>query len=859
MQPSKMQPIKLPTPFPQFEKFDASDLNTTSKIAGVDFVNRWSLADALRELLSNTVDQGKIVAEEYIGRDAPVDFKEERGCFLVSSGEKLLAKVTFKKEKAEFVTSYHWVKGAYKARVKPDAKISVNTCVLELVSYASKLHFKFLDIGETTKKGNLSMIGTHGEGLSGACVILAREGHNLSIECGYYKYRARIVNKDGTVYRQMERNDSKVLGDETVRIRIVFNPEWSYPLNLPALVRSVRLSPADVDAAVATDYGHVLVAPHMRGKIFVKEMFVTTDANCLFGYNFNDPEKTLLQDRDRKACEQNEFSTTSALSISQAAPKRYKDLMSDVPLTALAIDALRRHCEATRVPEGQKAMFLSVDSPELKEIRRLLNLVPMFCLPALHNHATIVRDFKAMLARDAQELDPTTRVGALKEPLRELLNVREVKQTGNADTDVGIWLADGVAYMTGVYSLGSAEAIGFTRFQLRSILDSLHFANIDSQTIVDIMELLRKQPMPEPLPEPVPPPSPVYCEAALEEKEGELLQDRAAEQVMQVMDEEEMAMETGDQRNGDPAAVLSGQIHGSQALPPLERLHVTSGAAIAALLVNEPAAQDEISMRENEASGKASFDSASSSASVVSASVEYKDGADAGALTLRETGTDEEVEGDWYCGSQSDVEDEDSELESEGHVDDGAEHSDATELSSDHSDYSDSFDGPKVYVNDDERADQPPPKRLKRARADTTGAPTAAAAAAVCAAPPPPPHLPLDPPLQTISLSTVHGSVVHQLSFRDEFGMWLYSDDATIEQAMVQQLEACVPTLEYRVKLRKLSALVHIVVFVTTDEQAPLGINVGPHIMCINLGDCVTEKSFRYCVDAQLSVLGLMK
>ena len=456
-------------------------------------------------------------------------------------------------------------------------------------------------------------------------------------------------------------------------------------------------------------------------------------------------------------------------------------------------------------------------------------------------------------------MDQTTRVGALKEPLQDLLNVRELRQFGNRDANVGIWLADGVAYMTGVYSFGSAKAIGFTRSQLCGIIAALRLANVDSQATADILELLRRQPMPEPLPESVPPSprSPVYCEAALEEKEGEPLQDRAAEQVMQVMgeEEEEVAMETEDLGNDNPVAVLPVPSHGSQALPPLEQLHVTSGAANAASLVNDPAAQDDISMSENEASGKDSVGSASSSASVVSASVEHKDGADAGALALGEASADEEVEGDWY--SETEDEEDAEELGSESYVYESSEDSDGSDSGADHSEDPSSSDGPEVYKNN-ESADHPPPKRLKRARADTTGAPTAAASAAVCAAPPPPPHLPLDPPPQEISLSTVHGSVVRQLRFRDEFGVWIYSDNVDSELAIVQQLEACVPAAEYRAKLRALSFLCNIVVFVSADKRALPAFNLDGN-MCINLKLCTDEEMFKYFVKAQLRALDVME
>ena len=420
-----MQPIQATKPIPPRKKFSNAYFNTTRHMAGEDFVHQWGLEEACRELLANLIDQAKTVALKNIGETAQIQFKQSQGCLEIHNGDKLLAKVTFAKKKDWFTTGYRSYTEGNKIRAEVVKKVQVYTRVLEFTNYASAMPFMMLHSGKTSKKNNLGVIGVHGEGLTAACVVLGREGHDVTIESAHDGYRAHIVHLRDDIFYQMDRECSKALGDQTVRIRIVFHPEWTHPLDLPALVRSVKLSPADIEAAIATDYGHVLVAPHMRGKIFVREMFVTTDANCLFGYNFNDPEKTLLQDRDRKACEQNGFLTTSALSISQvtvehvaqreevlkcflyapgydpngpeeAAPKRYKDLMSYVPLTALAIDALRKHCEATRVPEGQKAMFLSVDSPELKEIRRLLDLVPVFCLPALHNHATIVRDFKAM-------------------------------------------------------------------------------------------------------------------------------------------------------------------------------------------------------------------------------------------------------------------------------------------------------------------------------------------------------------------------------------------------------------------------------------------------------------------------------
>lgn len=85
----------------------------------------------------------------------------------------------------------------------------------------------------------------------------------------------------------------------------------------------------------------------------------------------------------------------------------------------------------------------------------------------------------------------------------------------------------------------------------------------------------------------------------------------------------------------------------------------------------------------------------------------------------------------------------------------------------------------------------------------------------------------------------------------------MYSDDPLATDKVLKLLQVCVPNKEDRHRLRILSSLLHIVVFVTSDPRAPPAFNSGAQCVCINLGSCASEQMFKYILHAQLQTANL--
>ena len=114
-----------------------------------------------------------------------------------------------------------------------------------------------------------------------------------------------------------------------------------------------------------------------------------------------------------------------------------------------------------------------------------------------------------------------------------------------------------------------------------------------------------------------------------------------------------------------------------------------------------------------------------------------------------------------------------------------------------------------------------------------------------------------DPPA-SILLGQDRPSVYRQ-SRHAATGVWLYCDDdkkkANPSGRMAAQLEWCVHTPMDRHKLLLLSALVHIVVFCTSDASAALVFSSEGNCVCVNLSsEGINETVFKYFLRSQLKM-----
>lgn len=508
-------------------EINAKYMNTPHRMAEVGWLPHWELREGMRELIANMIDQARTVADKSFSPQTPLEFTEEPGRFLVHIGTNLLAEANMGYKMRKFIRSYY-NGGCVKAKAVASDVTTEETQVIELINYSSVLPWTSFHVGHSTKRDNKSVIGKHGEGLTGACVVLNRAGCNVIADCTHNQYAAHVVKLSRDVCFQLKRREArkKDLPDNTVRFTIVFDP--SKPeVDLEELMSSVRLPTAAAEAGIATPRGTLLLEKSLRGKQFNRSIFVGEDPSCLFGYDFHDPDKDLLQGRDRNAHGKQQCLNECGQILSHAildsedvrkevltcfvfganynpngagvtALKKYEDIRDGEYLSAQAIRALREQCEANQ-PGNQKVVFCARSTGLLDEIKRVRRMTSVFTHQILHNHHDVVSSFRIALTRGAHAIDPSTRVGSVAVEIQRLLGVTAVMQSTmqddhEVDPETGFWIVDGYAFVTNVHALGSSDASGLSETQEISLFRSLQFANVSVETQVKMMRLLRNQP-----------------------------------------------------------------------------------------------------------------------------------------------------------------------------------------------------------------------------------------------------------------------------------------------------------------------------------------------------------------------------
>ncbi len=149
-------------------------------------------------------------------------------------------------------------------------------------------------LGETSKADRADMIGHFGEGLKLGVLALVRAGHTVTIQTGAEAWTPAFEQALGF--------DSKVLvftvtEAKTTRNRVrievgnISAEDWK---TMKGCFRF--LSTRKKDEAVETSAGVLLMAPRMKGRVYVKGIFVQKMDDLRYGYDLTNAPT----DRDRK-------------------------------------------------------------------------------------------------------------------------------------------------------------------------------------------------------------------------------------------------------------------------------------------------------------------------------------------------------------------------------------------------------------------------------------------------------------------------------------------------------------------------------------------------------------------------------
>lgn len=171
------------------------------------------------------------------------------------------------------------------------------------------LSAKDLILGCSSKSDQDGMIGKYGEGFKLALVVLLRKGMNVYVDNNdkLWNPSFKVSEQFGTQVLNIEESDDGRREGLTFVISPVDQQLYNSLLNyFPCIDESFG-------NVVNCDNGQILLDKQFKGKMYVEGLYIQTDDNFQYGYNFNSDVVEL--DRDRKAINYYELRALTAQSI----------------------------------------------------------------------------------------------------------------------------------------------------------------------------------------------------------------------------------------------------------------------------------------------------------------------------------------------------------------------------------------------------------------------------------------------------------------------------------------------------------------------------------------------------------------
>lgn len=171
------------------------------------------------------------------------------------------------------------------------------------------LSAKDLILGCSSKSDQDGMIGKYGEGFKLALIVLLRKGMNVYVDNNdkLWSPSFKVSEQFGTQVLNIEESDDGRGEGLTFVISPVDQQLYNSLLNyFPCIDESFG-------NVVNCDNGQILLDKQFKGKMYVEGLYIQTDDNFQYGYNFNSDVVEL--DRDRKAINYYELRALTAQSI----------------------------------------------------------------------------------------------------------------------------------------------------------------------------------------------------------------------------------------------------------------------------------------------------------------------------------------------------------------------------------------------------------------------------------------------------------------------------------------------------------------------------------------------------------------
>lgn len=240
---------------------------------------------------------------------------------------------------------------------------------LRIENDGATLPHEALLLGHTTKVGREELIGRFGEGLKLGILALVRSGVSVKIRSGSEVWvptiqKSEKFNADVLVFdiQGGRKPENRV----RIEVQGVTKEAWE-----TARWKFRFLSNDTENTVVHTENGSLLLSPKMKGHIFVKGIYVSTDPKLEYGYDLARGEL----DRDRKMVDHYDFMFRARDILAEANAKR-PDLLSGF-VAALEKDSpdVRGFGAYSHVPPAVKeavaADFRSKHGPDAVPVRTL--------------------------------------------------------------------------------------------------------------------------------------------------------------------------------------------------------------------------------------------------------------------------------------------------------------------------------------------------------------------------------------------------------------------------------------------------------------------------------------------------------
>lgn len=247
-----------------------------------NYVSSWTISDAIREILQNAIDSEKDGHEMY------VNYNVENKELLIGNKYTCIDKSTL-----------------------------------------------ILGIGDKTN--NNKMIGGNAEGYKLALVVLLRNNHNVVISNGEYLWEP-YFEYSGTFNTELLKvKSTKCLDNNNLEFKI----NNISPLVFEDLKNDFPCIENDFGKVINTANGQILLDKKFKGKMFVEGLYVQSDDNFQFGYNFNACEVKL--DRDRKAInyyDLKKLTAKAAITVEECNDEIYKQIVRSSTDTSKIADII---------------------------------------------------------------------------------------------------------------------------------------------------------------------------------------------------------------------------------------------------------------------------------------------------------------------------------------------------------------------------------------------------------------------------------------------------------------------------------------------------------------------------------------